>query len=150
MRVERRSSMWGGCGGHWGAWIRTRDHGTKTRCLTAWPRPIGPVRRVEYRAGTPLVTAQPRWREANRHAVGRCEPLVRAAPGLSLAADPASVLGKVLGHQVRRGIGGDRGGARQDDDVASPAVALEMHRDPRIRLDVAELRGVRLAVDEEA
>src|SRR5689334_2548818 len=25
----------------WGAWIRTRDHGTKTRCLTTWPRPTG-------------------------------------------------------------------------------------------------------------
>ena len=24
----------------WGAWIRTRDHGIKTRCLTAWLRPI--------------------------------------------------------------------------------------------------------------
>ena len=23
----------------WGARIRTWDHGTKTRCLTAWPRP---------------------------------------------------------------------------------------------------------------
>ena len=30
-----------GHGGHvgWGARIRTWDHGTKTRCLTAWPRP---------------------------------------------------------------------------------------------------------------
>ena len=25
--------------GDWGARIRTWDHGTKTRCLTAWPRP---------------------------------------------------------------------------------------------------------------
>src|SRR5207248_2425969 len=26
----------------WGARIRTWDHGTKTRCLTTWPRPTGP------------------------------------------------------------------------------------------------------------
>ena len=26
--------------GDWGAWIRTRGRGTKTRCLTTWPRPI--------------------------------------------------------------------------------------------------------------
>ena len=25
----------------WGARIRTWDHGTKIRCLTTWPRPIG-------------------------------------------------------------------------------------------------------------
>ena len=25
--------------GGWGARIRTWDHGTKARCLTAWPRP---------------------------------------------------------------------------------------------------------------
>ena len=24
----------------WGGWIRTNDHGIKTRCLTAWLRPI--------------------------------------------------------------------------------------------------------------
>jgi hypothetical protein len=29
--------------GGWGARIRTWDHGTKTRCLTAWPRPNGLV-----------------------------------------------------------------------------------------------------------
>ena len=27
------------CKSGWGARIRTWDHGTKTRCLTAWPRP---------------------------------------------------------------------------------------------------------------
>src|SRR5205823_6113610 len=27
--------------GGWGARIRTWDHGTKTRCLTTWPRPKG-------------------------------------------------------------------------------------------------------------
>ena len=26
---------------YWGARIRTWDHGTKARCLTAWPRPTG-------------------------------------------------------------------------------------------------------------
>ena len=26
--------------GGWGGWIRTNDHGIKTRCLTAWLRPI--------------------------------------------------------------------------------------------------------------
>ena len=30
----------------WGARIRTWDHGTKTRCLTAWPRPSESGRRV--------------------------------------------------------------------------------------------------------
>jgi hypothetical protein len=30
--------------GGWGARIRTWDHGTKARCLTAWPRP-NPLRR---------------------------------------------------------------------------------------------------------
>src|SRR5581483_7376546 len=28
--------------GDWGARIRTWDHGTKTRCLTTWPRPRAP------------------------------------------------------------------------------------------------------------
>ena len=32
---------WGWSVLSWGAWTRTRDHGTKTRCLTTWPRPNG-------------------------------------------------------------------------------------------------------------
>ena len=36
----------------WGARIRTWDHGTKTRCLTAWPRPSESGGRV-YRDGPP-------------------------------------------------------------------------------------------------
>ena len=36
LRATSRSRVADG----WGARIRTWDHGTKTRCLTAWPRPI--------------------------------------------------------------------------------------------------------------
>ena len=36
LRAWRRSRLLNG----WGARIRTWDHGTKTRCLTAWLRPI--------------------------------------------------------------------------------------------------------------
>ena len=44
-RGPRPSRLLRGKFGHgwddgWGARIRTWDHGTKTRCLTAWPRPI--------------------------------------------------------------------------------------------------------------
>ena len=47
---ERRGGHVGAGGGRcwsWGAWIRTRDHGTKTRCLTTWPRPTGGACRAE-------------------------------------------------------------------------------------------------------
>ncbi len=38
----------------WGARIRTWDHGTKTRCLTTWPRPSESGRRVYPAAGPPV------------------------------------------------------------------------------------------------
>ena len=46
MRAVRWSSVCLRCDRSWGAWIRTRDHGTKTRCLTTWPRPIATGRRT--------------------------------------------------------------------------------------------------------
>ena len=47
--------------GSWGAWIRTRDHGTKTRCLTTWPRPIERGREGlgEYTSGGPPLDPVP-------------------------------------------------------------------------------------------
>ena len=39
--------------GGWGARIRTWDHGTKARCLTAWPRPNLQLPREIYRRRTP-------------------------------------------------------------------------------------------------
>ena len=36
-KAPMRGAFWFG----WGARIRTWDHGARTRCLTAWPRPIG-------------------------------------------------------------------------------------------------------------
>ena len=43
---ERGSGFGHGRHVGWGARIRTWDHGTKTRCLTAWPRPSESGRRV--------------------------------------------------------------------------------------------------------
>src|SRR4249919_2923687 len=51
----RENREWAVGVGSWGAWIRTRDHGTKTRCLTTWPRPIERGREGlgEYTSGGP-------------------------------------------------------------------------------------------------
>jgi len=38
----------------WGARIRTWDHGTKTRCLTTWPRPTALLRVSRLSEGTAL------------------------------------------------------------------------------------------------
>ncbi len=75
MRVPRppaittaaRSSAMSGDESGWGARIRTWDHGTKTRCLTTWPRPIrgsqssgGRRRRRRWRRSLPGRRTRPR------------------------------------------------------------------------------------------
>ena len=64
--------------------------------------------------------------------------------------DELAVLPDVGGYRI--GLGTDRvnrGGALEDDIRAAPAVALEMKGDTGIRLDVADLRSGRGAVDQE-
>ena len=59
----------------WGARIRTWDHGTKARCLTAWPRPTGRQSRTcrarlrngcDRRAGASAARATRRRRSGSR------------------------------------------------------------------------------------
>ena len=55
------------CDDGWGARIRTWDHGTKTRCLTTWPRPSASgVRSLARRGGPTAVEQRARRAPARR------------------------------------------------------------------------------------
>src|SRR5918992_1374284 len=59
--------------GSWGARIRTWDHGTKTRCLTTWPRPTeGPGTLAGAHVASGQRPAEPRRPDAVER--GGCAP----------------------------------------------------------------------------
>src|SRR5215470_2222211 len=80
---------------------------------------------------------------------------VRVVAGEALRRPPVrvdelAVLADVGGYGIGPGpVGVDPGRALEDHVRAAPAVALEVQADARVRLDVADLRPAREAVDQE-
>ncbi len=100
----------------WGARIRTWDHETKTRCLTAWPRPITlcwkPLLKPSSLPAQPAARSGGPDRRPNsirpvRQWIGRFPPkkLCAGAPYSMLRAHPApSIYGPSSSHFGRGGV----------------------------------------------
>lgn len=69
----------------WGGWIRTNDHGIKTRCLTAWLRPKSVKLIIMFRASKERLLS-PMFANCNRFFIGNrsfctqpiCNPFIIA------------------------------------------------------------------------